>query len=78
MGGERRGREALSRICKRKTNGRRVPARGREVFKERRGKRKREIVIGMEAMRCLLEKLATEAPCFESTEGGTHHDRSCV
>ena len=74
MGGERRRREALSGICKRKTDGRRVPARGRAVFKEQRGKRKREIVVSVEVIRSLLEKLATVAPCFEGTEGSAHHN----
>ena len=74
MGGERRKREALSGIGKRETDGRRIPARGRKVFKERWDKRKREIVISVEDIRSLLEKLATVAPCFESTEGGAHHN----
>ena len=65
MGSERRRREAMSRIGKRKTDGRRITARGREIFKERWDKRKREIVVLMEDIRSLLEKLAAVAPCFE-------------
>ena len=49
-----------------------------ELFEKHGCEGEREVIVGMKAFRCLLEKLAAIIPCFESAQGGAHHDRRSV